>query len=378
MKKKLGQYFTKNESLKEELYKMILNKPQVILEPSIGRGDLIDYVIKRINVIFDMYEVDNSIKLLDSIKKNEIIYKDFLKEEINKKYKTIIGNPPYIKTKKGNLYVDFIKKCYNLLDNNGELIFIIPSDFFKLTCSYKLLNEMLNNGSITNIYHPHKENLFEEANIDVLIFRYCKNKNLEKKVLYNGILLNIINSNGLITFSDKCYLNDKLISNYFDIYVGMVSGKDEVYKNNDLGNIYILNGEKKKNKYIYIKEYPCDDKEINEYLLKNKDKLINRKIKKFNDKNWFEWGAPRNISIMEKYKNGNCIYIYNLTRKEKVAFRGKIEYFGGNLLMMKPKIDINLDDVEKYLNSYEFRNKFIFSGRFKIGHRQLSNSYITL
>ena len=30
-------------------------------------------------------------------KNTPIIFKDFLKEKINKKYKTIIGNPPYIK-----------------------------------------------------------------------------------------------------------------------------------------------------------------------------------------------------------------------------------------------------------------------------------------
>ena len=40
----LGQYFTKNIILKEQLYNFILNKPKNILEPSIGRGDLIEYI----------------------------------------------------------------------------------------------------------------------------------------------------------------------------------------------------------------------------------------------------------------------------------------------------------------------------------------------
>ena len=38
---------------------------------------------------------------------------DFLSQKINIKYTTIIGNPPYVKTKTGNLYLDFIKKCYD-------------------------------------------------------------------------------------------------------------------------------------------------------------------------------------------------------------------------------------------------------------------------
>jgi adenine-specific DNA-methyltransferase len=39
------------------------------------------------------------------------------------------------------------------------------------------------------------------------------------------------------------------------IYVGIVSGKEEVYKNNELGNISVLNGEDKIDRYIYIEEY---------------------------------------------------------------------------------------------------------------------------
>lgn len=143
-KHNLGQYFTTNNELKEKVYEFILNKPSNILEPSIGQGDLVAYVIDKMpDVIFDMYEIDKKIKLLDNVQKDKIIYGDFMKQTIAKTYKTIIGNPPYVKTKKGNLYIDFIEKCYNLLEEKGELIFIIPSDFLKLTCASKLLNIML-------------------------------------------------------------------------------------------------------------------------------------------------------------------------------------------------------------------------------------------
>ena len=142
-----------------------------------------------------MYEIDKNIKILNTIDKKNIIFGDFLEKKIIKKYDTIIGNPPYVKTSKGNLYIDFIEKCYNLLNDIGELIFIIPSDFFKLTSSSKLLNTMFENGSFTHIYHPHNENLFENASIDVIIFRYCKNKKLDKTVLYNDEkLINVLNN----------------------------------------------------------------------------------------------------------------------------------------------------------------------------------------
>jgi len=125
-----------------------------------------------------------------------------------------------------------------------------------------------------------------------------------------------------------------------------------------------------------LQEFPTTDNNINQYLLNNKDKLLNRKIKKFNNNNWHEWGAPRNLKIITQNLNKECIYIHNLTRKKEVAFIGKVQYFGGNLLMLLPKTNINLQKIVDYLNSSEFQSNFIFSNRFKIGQKQLCDSYI--
>jgi adenine-specific DNA-methyltransferase len=373
----LGQYYTTHIELKEKVFEFILNSPSNILEPSIGRGDLITFINIRLpNITFDMYEIDNNINLLDNIEKTNVIYGDFMTQHITKTYKTIIGNPPYVRTKKGNLYIDFTEKCYNLLDINGELIFIVPSDFLKLTSASKLLNSMMTQGTFTHIYHPHNEKMFANASIDVIIFRYCKNSSIEKKVLYNDKLLYITNSNGLITFDEKLNSNSVLFQDYFDIYVGLVSGKEEVYKNEELGNIELLNGENKVEKYIYIENYPCEDAKINEYLLQHKNELITRGIRKFTEKNWFEWGAPRNIGAINSNKTKDCIYIYNLTRKSDVSFLGKVSYFGGGLIMLKPKKMCDLNKIVAYINSNTFKANFMFSGRFKIGHRQICNSYI--
>ena len=376
-KHELGQYYTTHNELKETVFEFILNSPNNILEPSIGRGDLITFITNRLpNIIFDMYEIDTQIKLLDNIEQDKVVYGDFMTQPITKLYKTIVGNPPYIRTKKGNLYIDFTEKCYNLLDANGELIFIVPSDFLKLTSASKLLNIMMSNGTFTHIFHPHNEKMFANASIDVILFRYCKNSLIEKQVLYNDKILYISNSNGLITFDEKVNNNNVLFQDYFDIYVGLVSGKEEVYKNEELGNIEVLNGHNKFEKYIYIETYPCENEKINEYLMKHKNELITRGIRKFNEKNWFEWGAPRNINTINSNIGKDCIYIYNLTRKSNVSFLGKVNYFGGGLLMLKPKKICNLNNIVLYINSATFKANFMFSGRFKIGHRQICNSYI--
>ena len=275
----LGQYFTTHNELKEKIFEFILNTPSNILEPSIGQGDLITFITNKIpSITFDMYEIDTKIKLLDKIQKDEIIYGDFMKQKITKTYKTIVGNPPYVRTKKGNLYIDFTEKCYNLLEDNGELIFIVPSDFLKLTSASKLLDVMMTNGTFTHIFHPHNEKMFDNASIDIIVFRYCKNSLIDKKVLYNDKLLYITNSNGLITFGEKENNNSVLFQDYFDIYVGLVSGKEDVYKNKELGNIELLNGEDKIDKYIYIEKYPCDNEKINNHLSHHKKTLIERGI----------------------------------------------------------------------------------------------------
>ena len=387
MKNSLGQYFTTNNGLKEKLYQFMLNNPDLILEPSIGQGDLVTYFLgKNPNIVFDMYEIDDKIKLLDNVDRTKVIYDDFIKQNINKLYKTIIGNPPYIKTDNTNLYIQFIKKCYDLLDpNTGELIFIVPSEFFKLTSASSLINMMMSNGSFTHIYHPHNEKLFENASIDIIIFRYCKNPLLisnQNTVLYNDQQLYISNNDGLITFHQTINQTNIYFKDYFDIYVGLVSGKDEVYKNNDLGNIRVLTGENRYDNFIFIENYPTGNQNIDDHLFSHKKELLKRGIRKFNERNWFEWGAPRNISSMRRCLGRNCIYISNLTRRSIVAFVGQVTYFGGSLIMLLPKenlnIDLNLNTIVDYINSDQFKSNFMFSGRFKIGHRQISNSILQL
>ena len=376
-KHNLGQYFTTNITLKEKVFEFILNSPSTILEPSIGQGDLVTFVTENLSgVAFDMYEIDTNIKLLDGINKDDVIYGDFMKQTITKTYKTIIGNPPYVRTKKGNLYIDFTKKCYDLLDENGEMIFIVPSDFLKLTSASKLLNVMMTNGTFTHIYHPHNEKMFENASIDVIVFRYCKNNSIEKTVLYNDKLMYITNSNGLITFGEEQNTHSVLFQDCFDIYVGLVTGKEDVYKNENLGNIEVLNGEDKVDKYIYIEKFPCENEDINAHLLEHKKALMGRGIRKFNEKNWFEWGAPRNITTINRNLGKDCIYIYNLTRNSNVSFVGKVNYFGGGLIMIMPKTQCDLTNIVSYINSNTFKDNFMFSGRFKIGHRQICNSHI--
>jgi len=374
-----GQYFTKNNYLKEQVYKLIQNNPAKILEPSMGRGDIVDYVLKKSpDIQFDLYEIDTNIEPLNTISKDTIVFTDFMTCDITETYNTIIGNPPFVRTKKGNLYIDFVDKCVKLLNENGELIFIVPSDFLKLTSASNLLNNMMKQGTFTDIIHPHNEKLFEHASIDVIIFRYCKNNSLSKVTSVNDVKMHVVNTNGIITFSKNKILPKNKISDFFNVGVGMVTGKESVFKNNEYGNIEVLNNKRTKNKYILIKKFPTKNKKLNKYMLDNKEVLIKRRIRKFNESNWFEWGALRNYKTIIESMGKECIYICNLTRNEQVAFVGKVTYFGGDLIILIPKKKCNLNKIVAFLNSNEIKQNYMYSNRFKIGHRQVSNILFSL
>ena len=44
---KLGQYFTTNIGLKKKILEFVMNNPDVILEPSVGQGDLIQIIYEN-------------------------------------------------------------------------------------------------------------------------------------------------------------------------------------------------------------------------------------------------------------------------------------------------------------------------------------------
>ena len=67
----------------------------------------------------------------------------------------------------------------------------------------------------------------------------------------------------------------------------------------------------------------------------------------------------------------------NLTRSEVVAFKDKVSYFGGKLLCLIPRRDVNLDKTIEFLNSHKFKKNYTYAGRFKIGQRQLANALLS-
>jgi len=372
--KQLGQFFTINNELQQFVFDHVKNKGQTLLEPSFGAGHLLlKFLQFNPNYPMIVYEIDSSISPVVSLNENQnVIYGDFTSQKIDKKFKTIIGNPPYVKTKNSkNLYLKFIELSFNLLDDKGEIIFIVPSDFIKLTSASSIIKKMTEEGSFTHFYFPHDEKLFDNASIDVVVFRYEKLIFHNKSFVNDKEIFTKIN-NGIITFSET-ESTGSLFSELFDVYVGMVSGKDDVFKY-PLGNFDVLTDHNKCEKFILIDKFPSENENINTQLLSSKNKLLERRIRKFNETNWYEWGAARNINNIKKHIDKPCIFVKTITRKNNIAFINKVQYFGGGLLCLIPKCNIDLQNVLNYLNSETFKKDYMYAGRFKIGHKQLCNA----
>jgi len=368
----LGQYFTISDELQQFVFESVKNKGHTLLEPSVGAGHLLKKFGEGYPAV--CYEIDTTIKQIINV---PVIHGDFTKQTVTTKFKTIIGNPPYVKQKSGvNLYIKFIELCYEYLDDGGELVFIVPSDFIKLTSASFIIEKMTQNGAFTDFLFPNNEKLFHGASIDVVVFRYEKGAT-NKKVLVNGkeVFCNV--NKGIITFSDS-EVYGYPIDSQFNVYVGLTSGRDEIYKV-PFGNIDILNDKDRVEKYIFTESFPTKNTEIDTHLESHKAELLERKIRKFSETNWFKWGAPSNISTIKKKWSQPCIYIKTMTRKKEVAFLGQVQYFGASLLCLVPKVSgINLEKVVQYINSSTFQKNYMYSGRFRIGHKQISTAILPL
>ena len=280
-KKKNGIYFTP-PSIIAKMIKVLFpyfKKITNILEPSCGSGEFIQRLGHFTKFNIDAIEYNETI--YNSIKdkfKSTIIHTDFLEWNSPKKYDLIIGNPPFYVIKKKeiknckyehyytgrpNIFVLFIAKSLDLLENNGILSFVLPKNFMNCLYYDNLRKHISTNFKIIDIIECYEDKYLETQQDTVVLIiqkQNCVLNNPNYTININNYT--IFNAPTIVSQIKECYQNTTTLKNMnFEVNVGNVvwnQVKDKLTDNeNDTRLIYssdIVGNE------LSIKKYKNDAK----------------------------------------------------------------------------------------------------------------------
>ncbi|MBS1759127.1 MAG: N-6 DNA methylase [Bacteroidetes bacterium] len=231
-KNKFGQYFTPKVVADFMIDLADTSTNSKILEPSCGEGIFLEILKQKGYNNLTAYEIDQDLATDFSF----VRYESFVSADIDEKFDLIIGNPPYIRWKNledelkselsqnpiwnkyfnslcDYLYI-FILKSIELLNENGQLIFICPEYWMNTTHSISLRNYMVQNGYFEEIYHFNETPIFDKVTVSIVIFKFVKSKALlsHKKIRVA-----------------KFYANQKLTSETLEKLQQQIPLKDAAY-----------------------------------------------------------------------------------------------------------------------------------------------------
>lgn len=364
----LGQVFTPTSIVSEML--MLRKNEGRILEPSCGNGAFFNQIPNCVGIEIDPNHCPKSALNID-----------FFDYPTSEKFDTIIGNPPYVRyqdidettkrklksplfDERSNLYLFFIEKCILHLNVGGELIFITPRDFLKATSSIRLNQFIYENGTITDVIDLGDSRVFKGFNPNCIIFRFEKG-NFSRKT---NVSKEFVCCNGQLMFTDNQY--PILFKEIFFVKVGAVSGDDKIFASETYGNRdFVCSYTQKtgKTKRMIFNE-------INDYLLQNKERLLARKIKKFDETNWWQWGRNHYISSEER------IYVNSKTRQKNPFFTNPCNDYDGSVLAIFPRNQsCDLEKLCEELNAVNwYELGFVCDGRYIFSQKSLENALLPI
>ncbi|WP_425466012.1 Eco57I restriction-modification methylase domain-containing protein [Oryzomicrobium terrae] len=304
---------------------------------------------------------------------------DFFAYPERERFATIIGNPPYVRyqdirpaTRKrlpndlfdarSNLFLFFIEKAVRHLAPGGELIFIVPRDFIKLTAARRLNTWLFAQGTITDFLETGDARIFEGAVPNCAIFRFEKGR-FDRR-LHDGRTFALVD--GQLLFLASGDQEQRLpFSALFDVKVGAVSGADDLFTHPDGNREFVCSktaetGETRR--MLFDVRHP--------HLEPHKARLITRRIKRFDESNWWQWG--RGLPTL----TGPRIYVNGKTRRKNPFFLHECPNFDGSLLALFPRHPgMDLVRATELLNTAVDWAEvgFICDGRYIFGQRSLQN-----
>lgn len=213
--------------------------PKSILDPACGSASLFSAISPLLNSNSDYMGIDIDSEVLKIAKLNlsnknlinELLEGDFflIKDNINKKFDLIISQPPFGKIMNSrkkihelnvrDVEIAFLLASLDLLESNGNLIFVIPESFFYSHYYKKIRSYLLANFSIEAIISLPSKTFFPYTGIktNILIIKNSIQRNKIFFAEYNDhdediIIKNYIDGDSNNNLSQGFWVNSDLLS----------------------------------------------------------------------------------------------------------------------------------------------------------------------
>lgn len=383
----LGQVFTPDRVVRAML--RLRHNPGRVLEPSCGDGAFLRQLNNAVGIELDPRQCPP-----------DALNIDFFAYPEEEKFDTVIGNPPYVRyqdmpastrallrrdgfDERSNLYLFFIEKCIRHLKPGGELIFITPRDFLKATSARSLNRSLHQRGTITHAIELGDARVFPNAVPNCLIWRYELDNLCHQTAwahlgqgddLSHGLdhphwqFRHFAESAGHLLFCKGTY--PLSLSRIASVRVGAVSGADLLFVNDEAGTRdFVHSGTARSGRTRRM--IWCEPGEAPPAaLLPHKTLLMARRIRPFDESNWWQWGRGYPQSDAPR------VYVNTKTRHPHPFFIHPCCHFDGAVMAVFPhRQDVNIDAFRDALNGVDWADLgFVCDGRYLFTQRSLENA----
>jgi len=335
-KQRMGQFFTVDPRVQSLMTSLVSSTTGEALEPSAGAGDLARALQSaRPGLALTCVELDSSISWDLGVAR---VHSEFLSWSKGRDgaFDVVFANPPYVAWKdvtqdvrvlaahyaegwhgKLNVYHLFIQRCAELLKPRGEMVFIVPMDWMFQTATAPLRERLLKLGAMTHVVHLGEERVFPDADVPALcVFRFQRGSRATRVKFRHGLegpweRRTLLASGGrwlLMNDAAASLVSDwRPLGEQFDVRVGMVTGLDSVFRVNPADVEpetlrWMISTTRTLEPFLDLNDFDFFDSIpplAQAYLLAHKDDLLARRIRSFDETNWWKWGAIRNAEVME-------------------------------------------------------------------------------
>lgn len=382
----LGQIFTP-PPIVDCMLTLVRNSGRV-LEPACGDGAFLKHFPDALGIEVDPRHAPPGAEVMD--------FFELAEDEL---FDTIIGNPPYVRYQdispgtrrlagesvldgRANLYLFFIEKCLRHLTPGGELIFITPRDLLKATSAVPLNRLLYAEGTITDFIDLGDLHLFDGASPNCAIWRF-QSGDRSRHTRYAALgQAGGVDALGQLAWESRRFMENggQLIFTQHDyplqladiafVKVGAVSGADEIYADEALGNRDFVCSSTVTTGRTRRMIWCEPDEPVPESLKAHHARLIARRIRRFDEFNWWQWGRSYYQSDRPR------IYVNCKTRRAQPFFIHDCPHYDGSVLAIfphDPATDVHA--LAAALNGVDWEDLgFICDGRFLFTQRSLEQA----